>query len=188
MVTTPTPNAARPTESGDDGFSLIELVVALGIMAIGISAAIQVYFGALGVSSAALTRAQTTGIGSGELERIRALPWSEVGFAASAGAPIAVDGETTVIVPGIGLPVGQTTSAVGGRDVVLERSVTWVNLPDGGQAKRVAVTATGPTTGTGDLAVVRHEALMYRGQGFETAAPPAPASASPARPWSRNRR
>lgn len=182
MVHNPTPIAARARNRDDDGFSLLELVVALAVMAIGVSAAVQVYFGALGVSSASLARAQTTGIGSGELERIRALPWSEVGFSSSAGAPLSVDGETTVIVPGVGLAVGQTATNLSGRDVLLERSVTWVDLVEGGQAKRVVVTATGPSTGSVEGAVVRHETLLYRGTGFETTASPAPPSGAPVRP------
>lgn len=139
----------------DDGFTLVELLVAVTIIAGVMLSVTYLLFGALGAYGAARQRSGVVEYTNGVMESLRALPYGDVGVLATdpnfsvaypggehngrdavddagAGAPPAV--ETITTPPAEGVPVPLT----------IRRWVTWTD-PDGGDDhvfKRLDVQAT----------------------------------------------
>ncbi len=160
----------RARSDDEAGFTLIELIVAIGVLAVGIFATMQVYFGAMNVSVATTSRQATAKFANEELERLQVVPWSGMGFQPSAGAPPVVDGEPTVILTSGQLTPGPDTVTRGALTLEVTRSVTERNDPGGATYRHVRVTVVNRTPGPGRDVSVTSESARYEGSGFATSA------------------
>src|SRR5947209_8081843 len=73
----PRPHRRDPDESG---FTLIELVVALGVMTFCVSAITGVFWGGMRSAGVSSRRTDAVGIGTRETESMHAVPYPLVGF------------------------------------------------------------------------------------------------------------
>lgn len=132
--------AAR-AESGESGFTVIEMVVALTIMAFSLMALASVQYSGLKALGASRQRSVFIEVGNAEMEKLRSLPASLVGVSSAEDLTLSYpsgkhDGLDAVIVPpGPPSPPPAvevvTTSEVKG--VVLPYTVRrWVTLDPGG--------------------------------------------------------
>lgn len=78
----------------DDGFTMIEALVAIVLMAVGIVAVVTTFDAARTLSTQAEMRDTTDAIARGEIARIEALPWASI---ALASAPTANSGSNQAV-------------------------------------------------------------------------------------------
>src|SRR5206468_9228492 len=87
------PNGPRtPTRLGrrrDDGFTLIELLASLTILAVGILAATRVMDSAFFVAGQGGNRTRAVALATKETEGLRAIPYDQLGFAATQAGYVA---------------------------------------------------------------------------------------------------
>lgn len=141
----------RRRRGDEGGFTLVELVVALTVMAVGIFGLMRVYGGTLGASSAADVRTSATAIATAELEALRSIPFDDLGFEATAPGYAATwnDGGATFDTVTVAAGRAQTAPTGAGQvrkgetfDVV--RRIVWLASSDGTARalKRVVVEVT----------------------------------------------
>lgn len=93
----------RPRRSGrkadQRGFTLVELTVTMSVMSVGVLGLLRVSLGGMAVSVGANARTTATAVAAGEIEAMRAVPYQDLGLAASAtGFRSSFEGATTVVV------------------------------------------------------------------------------------------
>ena len=157
-------------DQGERGFTLVELLVTITVLAVGIVGVMQVLLGTMQVSSSTDARARATAIATGEVEALRGLPYESLGLAATApGYRATFDGATTVT-----LGEAQAGTTPLGADVThsgetfsVRRDVVWTDATIQGAAphddviKRVVVTVSWQErSGT---RTVRQESTVYPG-------------------------
>jgi len=86
---------ARQHDS-EAGFTIVELVVALAILAMVMAPLAGVFWGAMRTAGAAAHRTDGASIASREIEAMRAIPYAQVGFYDDQGEPSTFGGLTTV--------------------------------------------------------------------------------------------
>jgi prepilin-type N-terminal cleavage/methylation domain-containing protein len=148
----------------EGGFTLVELIVSLTVLAIGVVGAVGVMTSSFGVASATNGRSRAVSLATRELERLRAVPY----------AKLQVDP----------VPV-RFSEKVHGTTFAVERSVTWTGHSSATQAyKQGAVTVTW-SDGTGPH-TIGQVSLYYPGGLGPAAATTttAPCSDRPAKPLS----
>jgi prepilin-type N-terminal cleavage/methylation domain-containing protein len=136
------PHDAANTATGDPGFTLVELVVALTILAVAVVSIVGVTSSSLRVATGAGTRSKAVAIATKEIEAVRAVPYPQL-----------------VATP----PTVQTTTQVqGGVSYRVEKTV--VPVADGAvtSAYRRAVVAVSWTDGAG-LHEVTQSTYVYPG-------------------------
>lgn len=144
------------------GFTMVELAVALSVIAIGIVALVGVMNSTFAVAVGNGARARAVALATREVEAIRAVPYADIPVAASS---------TT------------WTEASGGTTYTLERGITWVGEPGHTQAYKqgtVKVSWTDP----GGLHDV-HQSTFYYPGGLGPVATPTtttPCGSAPAPP------
>ncbi len=99
----PRAQAPRAVRSGDGqrGLSIVEMMVATLLLAIGVAGATSLFVSASRVTLVSETRADANRLAENEIERLRGLDPALVGFdPAVPGFRVRVDGDLTVVVPG----------------------------------------------------------------------------------------
>lgn len=82
------------------GFSLVELIITAAVIAIALFGLMGVFLGSLTASASADARTSAAAIATAELEGLRAIPYEDLGFEATAtGYAASFEGATTVTVP-----------------------------------------------------------------------------------------
>lgn len=116
---------------GDDGFSLIEMLVAFVILGVAMSGSASFFMSAMLSLHHAESRTKATALANEELESLQALPWDDVGFYSDDdfGAPVP-DG-TVLVGPqrptAARAPLPQETlEARGGVVFTVRRSLLWI--------------------------------------------------------------
>lgn len=117
---------------GEDGISLVEMLVAFVILGIAMSASASFYMNALFSLHQAESRTKATALANEELENLRFLPWDDVGFYTDDdfGGPVPED---TVILDDVRTadaraPVPAETLEERGNVVfTVRRTITWVD-------------------------------------------------------------
>lgn len=136
--------------SDDDGFTLIEMMVAILLLAIILSAMVSVIITSLTSMQREEQRVRATQLAQEELERLRAVEWDCAAFDATDPAYTATyNGNTTVTLdpaecsdPTIAPQPGAQTRTVDGIDYNTELHVYWIDDPADGTA--AAGTDAGP--------------------------------------------
>ena len=115
------------------GFTMVELVVSVAILAVAGVITAGSMASSTRVKVAADNRTQAVALATREVEGLRALPWSQVGFLASAsGFRGSFEGFTTVTVAGTAgsAPTGRDTEASATFSIL--RDVVWVPVTANG--------------------------------------------------------
>jgi prepilin-type N-terminal cleavage/methylation domain-containing protein len=155
----PAPQRARLV--ADDGFTLVELMVTLMVLAIGVVSVQRVFFGTLAATNYADNRARATSIATRELEAIQAKPYTEVGL--PTGSPSTFEGANTVIVAGSGIVHSGSAEVI---DNVTYSMTRWIVEEAGSSAyadaiKRVVIVVDWTDDAGGHE--LRADAAMYPG-------------------------
>jgi prepilin-type N-terminal cleavage/methylation domain-containing protein len=151
----------RGCPGGEQGFTLLEVMIATSVLAIVMAAIGPVFYGAMRLTGITDQRSQATNLAGAATEQMRSLPYSEVGFYTTS-TQCNNNNETSVTLPSPGpldaLP-GSTT--VGQTLYTMVRCVYWSasSMPGTNQAyKQTLVKVSWPAPG-GVLAVSQTSAL-----------------------------
>ncbi|MFH1330396.1 MAG: prepilin-type N-terminal cleavage/methylation domain-containing protein [Actinomycetota bacterium] len=168
----------------DRGFTVVELIVAMGIAAILVSMLGSVLGAALTGARISRDYQTASGVGSEQLEQLRALPWPEVAMASvDGGAPLLTSGGTALDGAEAGLPADEAlVVAEGGVAPRVEEAIDgtvyvgWRYVSEAGDGVRrltVVVEWVGPS-GSHDFSVsTLVSELTAGGFGPTTTIPPA---------------
>ncbi len=117
---------AREPRSREQGLTVVEMLVATMIVALGVVGASSVFVLSARSTAAAGTRSDAATVLASEIEAIRALPYEAIGIGPSQpGYEAIVDGRTTVTTGTAAVePTGSVD--VGGQVFEIDRAVTWV--------------------------------------------------------------
>lgn len=155
----------RAVGHGEGGFTLIELVASLTILAVGIGAVMQTFTASFSVADQGNNRARAVALATREAESMRSVPYEQVGFSPTQSGYVASfeDAETVVVLsPGIE-PTGPD-HVVGGLTFHFRRHVVWADAASASsfsQAyKRIAVIVTWTDRVPHE---VRQDAFVYPG-------------------------
>lgn len=160
----PTIRRAGPDEGG---FTLIELMASLTVLAIGIVSTASVIMSSLDVGSQGNTRARAVALATREADSLRAVPYDRLGFASTQTGYVATfEGGTTVQVAApIVVPEGPNQVS-GGRSFAIRRHIVWADSATSGvtytQAyKRIVVLVSWDDRAGAHQ--TRQDALVYPG-------------------------
>jgi prepilin-type N-terminal cleavage/methylation domain-containing protein len=121
----------RAEARGDDGFTLVEMVVALLILAIVMSAFGPTFIGMMRASASTDQRSVADSLAVAASENVRALPYYEVGFSSTHGNPTYCTGsnpvQTDVVGPMDTLATQQTLQHI---TYTIQSCAYWVNASD----------------------------------------------------------
>lgn len=117
--------AGRTHERGEEGFSLLELVAALTILAVGIVGVMGVTTSSMGVASTTSSRSKAVGLATQKIEEFRSKPYDLLAVMPSCPGP--PPPTTTTTTPPT-CYVKQAVS-VGGREYVIESGVQMTGAP-----------------------------------------------------------
>ena len=126
------------TDRADEGFTLIEMVVALMILAIVLTAMAPAFYGSLRATALTSERSVASGLGVAANEQIRSFPYYTVGYYQAAGGtptdvPSQCTGSNPVTLPTVGPVDGLATSkVVGGHQYTITRCLYWQNSSSDG--------------------------------------------------------
>jgi prepilin-type N-terminal cleavage/methylation domain-containing protein len=121
----------RTKPRGDDGFTLVELMVAMLVLAIVLTALVPVFYGTMRATASSRQRNVAISLAVKANEQIRSLPYWEIGYGPANTTPPACSppsGETAVTLSSAG-PMNSmpTTETEGGNPYSLLRCVYWAN-------------------------------------------------------------
>jgi prepilin-type N-terminal cleavage/methylation domain-containing protein len=133
---------SRARLSREAGFTLIEVLAAWAILLIALTATLKVFSSAQDGTTTAERRSTMVSVVQRELERIRALPYAQVGLdgapvTSGEGAAIAGSATEPVVSGGL-LEPGPTFWRAGSAQGRMYRHVTWRAQPCSGLAAKVA--------------------------------------------------
>ena len=159
--------AGEAHEADDRGFTLIELVVSLTILAIGIVGVIGVMNSSFGVAVRTNERSRAVALATREIEALRAVDYAVL--SAQAKLPALATTESR-------------TEQVGGTEFTIEKSVVWGSAGTSNPTAVVEATVAVSWTGGGQTNDVSQSTTVYPG-GLGVAATPTTSSCnSTARP------
>jgi len=143
------------------GFTLIELVVTLAIIAIGLVATHRVFLETLDATAGANARTRASAIAAREVEEVQAIPYDQVGL--PTGSPTTFEGVDTVIFDGSTIPHTGPSETIDGVVFSITRWIAWEpgTSPYADAIKRV-VAIVGWTDDAG-AHEVRADAAVYPG-------------------------
>lgn len=170
--------------SGDAerGFTLIELVVTIGILAVGILSATQIYFGALNVHANVDVRTAAERVASQQLELVRTTQYAAAAMPSAVPIPPTFEGEPIVFSASGQVQPGPEDVTFNSLTFSVQRHVTERTDPAGVPFRRVTIDVTATSEGPGNGIKLRQETAIYQGRGFDVAPPDPPATFAPAAP------
>lgn len=157
--------APGPEERGA-GFTLVEVIVALGLIAIMMTSLAGLFYASMRTAATANRRTEATGVATRELEAMRALPYPALGFYSNQGAGSDGLGTTVILGPTAPADVLFTptgTSKPGPVTFAVSRFVVWgaANASNSEAYKRTRVRVSW-TDDTGTHSVVQNS-IVYPG-------------------------
>lgn len=163
----------RPQLESQDGFTLVEVVVTLSVIAFGLFGLMSVFLGSLRAGQSSDARTSANSIATGELEGMRAVPFDDLGFEATAAGYSSTWLDRGVTHETVTVGAGRAQVTPDGTDqtrkgevFTVRRQIVWVAATNSGDAtrndfKRVVVTVTwADVAGTH---VVRQDSAVYPG-------------------------
>ena len=169
-----TKRSREPREEA--GFTIVELVVAMAVLAMVIAPLAEVFWSALRTAGSASHRTDGSSIASAEIESMHAVPYGQVGFYADQpGYTSTFEGFTTVSLgstsPTSGPSVPQIDPATtgitqGGVNFSVTRQIVWVGAQDASTTYASAYKRLTVIVSWSDQAgahTVRQDSLLYPG-------------------------
>jgi prepilin-type N-terminal cleavage/methylation domain-containing protein len=158
-------DAPRPGRD-DQGFTIIEVMVSLLLIAVGLAGISTVFMSSLKTSNITAHRVDATALAIRDIEGMRAIPYAELGFSASTPgySSTFVDGSKTydtVTVPYSQLSPTPTAVVYRGENFTLTRAIYWAdrNRQPGSTYKMTTLLASwNDEVGTH---TVRQDAVLY---------------------------
>ena len=153
-----------PGSTREQGFSLIEALMALTVLSVGVFGTMQVFLGTMRTTSVASARTHASAIAAREIEAMRAIPYAAIGFGVSSGAAASFEGATTVFVADSAAKTTPTGSPETDEGVTftITRAIVWVSQGSyTNQYKRVVVMISWHDQAGSHS--VRQEAFVYPG-------------------------
>ena len=151
---------------GQGGFTLVELVVALTVLAVGIASVVNVFWSSFAIAGQGNNRSRAVALATRETEAIRAVPYDRVGFSASqSGFSASFEGATTVLVDDPLMAPTTPSEIVGGVSFSFVRHIVWADaasVAGFAQAYKRAVVLVS-WTDQGGTHTVRQDAYVYPG-------------------------
>jgi prepilin-type N-terminal cleavage/methylation domain-containing protein len=197
------PEATDDRVAREGGFTIIEMVVALAILAMVMAPLARVYWSSIRTAGAAAHRTDGSSIASREIESMHAVPYSQVGFYADQPGYVAsFEGLTTVSLGSTSPTTGplvpqvqpQTTGITQGSvSYSVKRYVVWVDAQDASSTYASAYKRLTVLVSWSDQAgahTAREDSLLYPGglgkyqsaMGGTTTSPPTTAVLNPSSP------
>lgn len=127
--------------TAEGGFTMVELMVSLTILAVGIVGVIGVFNSSFSVAAGASSRSKAISLATREIEAFRAMKYSDV---------VVSDVTTTI------------TEQIGGLTYTIEKAVTWLDESTVNQAYKQATVAVSWGDGTG-VHQVNQSTILYPG-------------------------
>jgi prepilin-type N-terminal cleavage/methylation domain-containing protein len=158
----------------EGGFTLIELVIGLTILAVGIGAVVNVFHSAFAVAGQGNNRSRAVALATREAEAMRAVPYERLGFAADqAGFVADFEGLATVVVTDPLVAPVETGVEVGGISFSFVRHVVWADAASVSGFADAYKRATALVSWTDEAGVheVRQDAFVYPGGQGEYVGP-----------------
>jgi prepilin-type N-terminal cleavage/methylation domain-containing protein len=117
---------ARRWPLADGGFTLVELVVSMTVLAVGIGAVVNTFQTSFAVADHGNNRSRAVALATREAESMRSLPYDRVGFSAiQPGFTALFEGAQTVVVADPGIAPSGPEQSLGGKQFSFERHVVW---------------------------------------------------------------
>lgn len=154
------------TKPFEGGFTLIELVIGLTVLAVGIGAVVNVFHSAFAVAGQGNNRSRAVALATREAEAMRAIPYERVGFAADQVGYVAdFEGLPTVVVDDPLIEPVESGVDVGGISFSFVRHVVWVDAASvsGFADAYKRVTALVSWQDESGVHEVRQDAFVYPG-------------------------
>jgi len=116
---------------GDGGFTLIELMIALMIIAIILAAVAPAFYGTLRATSLTDERSAANGLATAASEQIRSLPYYQVGYSSTPSYCVQ-SGRTPVLLSySSPMDTTATSTTISGITYTIHSCVYWVSASDG---------------------------------------------------------
>lgn len=150
----------------DDGFTLVELMMALTVLAVGIGGVVQVFHSSFSVAGQGNTRSRAVALATREAEAMRAVPYDRLGFSAvqPGFAPSFESALTVVVADPVVQPFGPD-HVVDGVTFQITRHIVWADAASvagySSAYKRVVVLVA--WSDRGGAHTVRQDAYVYPG-------------------------
>jgi Tfp pilus assembly protein PilV len=150
----------------DEGFTVVELMVGLTVLAIGIGGIVNVFNTSFSVASQGNNRSRAVSLATRDAEAMRAVPYDRLGFAPTQPGFLAgFEGSPTVIVAEPLIQPTGPSQTIGGMTYQFERHIVWADAASTSgfvQAyKRVAVMVS--WTDQAGTHTARQDAFVYPG-------------------------
>ncbi|HMC38960.1 MAG TPA: fibronectin type III domain-containing protein [Acidimicrobiales bacterium] len=175
----------------DDGFTLIEVMVATVVLVVVMAATAPAFFGAMRITNVTGERSQATNLAVLASEQMRSLPYTEVGYATTPAscanpASLGVSGLGSTAAPVVLTSAGPldslpATTVEGHTTFTVLRCVYWSasSIPGStGAYKQTVVKVSWPTTG--GVVSVSQVSALYPGTNTTPTTTPAPTTTLPA--------
>lgn len=155
----------------EGGFTLIEMVIAMLIMAIVLSALAPGFYGLMRATSTTNYRSIADGIAIQASEQMRSVPYYEVGYYTTPSGCPDGDGGTPAVVLASSIPAPlagmATTKSVNGVTYTIQRCVNWIDASNGdAQAYKQAVITVSWTVNRVSGQVTQTSALYPGGETY----------------------
>ncbi|MDQ1402594.1 MAG: hypothetical protein QOG03_910 [Actinomycetota bacterium] len=113
-----------PTE--ERGFTIVEIVVAMTVMAVGVFGTMNVFLSTLRTTSMGEARTRASALASQEVEAMRSAPYAQVGFATSqTGYRATFESKSTVVVSNPVFAPTTTPYTFDGQVFTITRDIVW---------------------------------------------------------------
>jgi prepilin-type N-terminal cleavage/methylation domain-containing protein len=116
---------------GEDGFTLMEIIIAILVLGIIMTAAAPAFYGLMRASAASDQRSVADGLAVQATEQIRSYPYYDVGYSTTPGYCNASGLTAVLLTYPSPMDTVATTSTVGGTKYTVQSCVYWQNASDG---------------------------------------------------------
>ena len=163
----------QPDARAESGFTILELIVALTVLAIALFGIASVFDASVRTSDLDIRRTEAVALSVQAVESLRAVPYSTLGLAPSDPSPADACDAGSTVVRASGAPYAAVTSqTVNGVTYAIDRCVVWAQASSGGSTTAYKrVTAAVSWTDQARVAhVVRQDSIVYPGPGGNSSA------------------
>jgi len=137
------PGDGLPASRDSDGFTMIEVIISLSLLAFVMVALTPVFYASLRTASGTSTRTEAAALATRDVEAMRSVPYADVGFYADQPGFLSGYGGRETVVLANTTPVGVTpdfipltTELFASRTFTVRRNITWADAAEAGGVTR----------------------------------------------------